>query len=70
MTKNAQNTEIQSNSPKNMPRTCAKCGCTDSTPCYHPHFGYCWWVEGSELCSHCLELEGDHRVLTFKQQMA
>lgn len=38
------------------PGVCRICGCTESNPCYHPIYGYCWWVdENHTLCSHCAE---------------
>lgn len=35
---------------------CKVCGCTDDDPCFHPDYGFCWWVdETHELCSHCAD---------------
>jgi len=34
--------------------TCKLCGCTDTTPCFHPDHGNCWWItDDHEICSHC-----------------
>lgn len=41
-----------------IPGVCRVCGCTERNPCYHPHWGYCHWVEPS-LCSHCADLVDD-----------
>lgn len=38
-----------------VPGVCRVCGCSEDNPCYHPSYGYCWWVEPS-LCSHCAEV--------------
>lgn len=39
-----------------IPGVCRVCGCTENNPCYHPKYGYCWWVdEDHTLCSHCAE---------------
>ena len=38
--------------------TCKKCGCTWNNPCYHPKYGFCWWVNAKHtLCSHCADKE-------------
>lgn len=43
--------------------TCKICGCTDENACYHPDFGACWWLDTThEICSHCVELNGDLKV--------
>ncbi len=36
-------------------KSCVKCGCTFSNPCYTHNEGYCWWIEDSiyPICSHC-----------------
>lgn len=39
-----------------MQGVCRVCGCTQSNPCYHPKYGYCFWVE-PDLCSHCASVE-------------
>lgn len=41
-----------------IPGVCRVCGCTEKNPCYHPHYGNCFWVE-PYLCSHCAELVDD-----------
>lgn len=33
---------------------CRKCGCTETTACWHDKLGPCWWVE-ADLCSHCAQ---------------
>lgn len=49
-----------------MIRTCEKCGCTDQNPCFHPHWGFCYWPSRTlDICSHCLskELEEDPETI-------
>jgi hypothetical protein len=42
---------------------CKLCGCTESTPCVHPEFGNCFWLnQEKDLCSHCVELKDDPNV--------
>ena len=42
---------------------CKICGCTDNDACIHPDFGACFWLTPEhDLCSHCVELEGDASV--------
>lgn len=39
---------------KRTPGICVVCGCTLMDPCWHPHFGYCWWHDRNmTICSHC-----------------
>lgn len=51
----------------NFERTCRVCGCTDSTACYHPVEGNCWWVE-EDLCSHCAitEIRDSDKIIRQK----
>ena len=42
--------------------TCRICGCTETTACFHPKHGNCWWVE-KDLCSHCQKWPGQSTLL-------
>ncbi len=35
---------------------CRVCGCTETSPCFNPKYGYCWWADDTHtLCSHCAD---------------
>lgn len=36
---------------------CRVCGCTETSPCFNPKYGYCWWADDiapalEGLCGH------------------
>lgn len=33
-------------------QVCKICGCTETTACFHPKIGPCFWIQ-EDLCSHC-----------------
>ena len=53
-----------------MKGTCKICGCTEYDPCIHPDFGACWWINSDQdLCSHCIELKEDPKVIRPKDRI-
>ncbi|WP_221413138.1 hypothetical protein [Dysgonomonas sp. 521] len=45
------------------PGECQICGCTETSACYHPDYGNCWWVdENQDLCSHCADASYENSI--------